>query len=46
MKNQIIILALAIAASALLFAVSLAAIVLDDDGSAYAYTSLQGEWVS
>jgi hypothetical protein len=46
MKNQNIVLALAIAASALLLAVSLAAIVLDDGGAAYAFTSLQGEPVS
>jgi len=46
MKSQTVVLTLAIAASALLFVVSLAAIVLDDGGSTYMFTSAQGEIVN
>jgi len=46
MKSQTIVLTLAIAASALLFVLSLAAIVLDDGGSTYMFTSAQGEIVN
>jgi len=46
MKSQNIVLTLAIAASMLLFVVSLAAILLDDGGSAYTFTSVQGETVN
>ena len=46
MKSQTVVLTLAIAASALLFVVSLASIVLDDGGSTYMFTSAQGEIVN
>lgn len=46
MKSQTIVLALAIAACSLLFVVSLAAIVLNDGGSTYTFTSVQGETVN
>jgi len=46
MKSQKIVLVLAIVASVLLFAVSLSAIALDDGGSPYSFTSIQGETVN
>ncbi len=45
MKNKNMVLTLAVAASVLLFVVSITAIVLDDGGSPYSFTSIQGERV-
>lgn len=46
MKSRTIVFTLAIAACVLLFTVSFSAIVLDDGGSAYSFTSVQGETVN